>query len=135
MRAEREAFKQIDQLIKEKEDFEKRYFERGSDLVKTVLKEFMKEHPEVNVLRWRQYDTFGTVFFISEFDVGTADGLHNWEMIKDLQLSKCLQALESKFKSIPEILQTMFGSEYIRITQTTNIDSLPFSLEPVDQVT
>lgn len=113
MSAERECFKEIDKLVAEKVAFDSKFMESGSALVKTAIKEFMGEHQEVFTLKWRQNKAAS----LCPFYVDLGSGFKEHFQIQDPKLSACLKALESKFTSLGNVMNHVFG-EFVEIVTT-----------------
>lgn len=121
MSAERKVFKDMDALIAEKELFQQQYMERGTTLVKTAVREFMLEHPKVLMLFWRTkpdrcWEKYGyplqlrVVMKVKGEEIPVEK---TWSGLKemDLQLSQCLEAMETKFKALWDIVVDAYGED------------------------
>lgn len=110
MSKERGCFKKMSQLVKEKGEFEFRYFETGEKLVREALVEFMADHPEVDTLNF-QVEPSSFVVYVSG-NVHTAKSLAQ----ENEKLSACLLALESNFMALSDVVLSVYGESVVTVT-------------------
>lgn len=114
MSAEREVFKQMASLHQGKLSQDIEYLVSGRNLVKTALKEFFVDHPEVGGLSWCQDTTDDDDFCISHFRIEKGHlsfYAHSTKLEAiDPKLAKCLIALAENFILLKEVLRDMFGT-------------------------
>lgn len=104
----------MDKLLAEKRDFDAYYMTTGTALVKETLDEFMHDHPEVNSLQFSVDKHAG--FFV---DLGK--DYQRWESLVEInpKLSVCLNALETKFTAMLDVVQEVFGEDnVVTVTHT-----------------
>lgn len=126
MSAERECFKKMEKLIAEKNLFLGDWYERARKQVEEAIVEFMLDHPEVDALRWQQFNERITtkehdparILYLSVSLNGEQpqkrDGSNDWITSKDLvefnpKLSICLDALKTNFSSMLDVLFSLYS--------------------------
>src|SRR5271170_4440673 len=113
MSAERNCFKQMNDLIERRRHFEHDYFEEGRHLVQRALTEFMDDHPEVAELK---FNPTGPLYMA----VGLSEDAGKEYEYKDLvesnpKLAVCLAALHSNFTALIGVVRSLFSDE-VRLT-------------------